>query len=200
MISRLPVYVFYHFVYSLATWRNTSHVEHPRDTNYRMNIAGIFEWILPEFSNEYCRNYRMNIAGIFEWILPEFSNEYCRNYRINIARIIEWNICTNYRMNITGIIEWISRELSNIFNKMTYILQYYCQYMEYLNTYTWHRILTHFGNHRPKRSFNVLTHRKDIYLICGVNVRNVRQNMGILEIPAFSIPGFRDSGFYYSGF
>ena len=50
-------------------------------------------------------------------------------------------------MNITGIIEWISRELSNIFNKMTYILQYYCQYMEYLNTYTWHRILTHFGNH-----------------------------------------------------
>ena len=47
----------------------------------------------------------------------------------------------------------------------------------------------------PKRSFNVLTHRKDIYLICGVNIRNVRQNMGILEIPAFSIPGFRDSGF-----
>ena len=58
---------------------------------------------------------------------------------------------------------------------------------------------------RPKRSFNVFTHRKDIYLICGVNIRNVRQNMGILEIPAlvfrvleipaFSIPGFRDSGF-----
>ena len=42
---------------------------------------------------------------------------------------------------------------------------------------------------------NVLTHRKDIYLICGVNIRNVRQNMGILEISAFSIPGFRDSGF-----
>ena len=32
-------------------------------------------------------------------------------------------------MNITGIIERKSRELSNIFNKMTYILQYYCQYI-----------------------------------------------------------------------
>ena len=46
--------------------------------------------------------------------------------------------------------------------------------------------------------------------MCGVNVRNVRQNLGfrdskfyrfrllvfrLLEIPTISIPGFRDSGF-----
>ena len=26
-------------------------------------------------------------------------------------------------------------------------------------------------NQKPKRSFNVLTHRNDIYLICSVNIR-----------------------------
>ena len=71
----------------------------------------IIEWILPEFSNEYCRNYRMNIAGIIEWILPELWNEYCTNYRmIYLHELFASNeYYRYYRMNIARIIEHIQQ-------------------------------------------------------------------------------------------
>jgi len=66
--------------------------------------------------------------AIIECILLELSNAYCSNYRMNIARTIEWillELSHEYQVNLSNF----ATSLSNILK-------------------TWHRILTHFGNHR----------------------------------------------------
>ena len=84
-----------------------------------MTNAWIIEWIMLEFSNEFCWNHRMKISWIIEWILLALfhkcrreSNayqgefiEFCYNYLECISKMkyiwILLSICGNYQTHIS---------------------------------------------------------------------------------------------------